>query len=271
MSLDVQSEGAPRVSDTPPATPPLPAARFSLLDEAHGRYEPQRSWQVEPIVVLLVAAVALALLNFLSGAPLLRNLLGAPDESAIASEWTSAYWVGCRVLCYFLIPMSALLALGRNPLDFGLRIRGVRRHLPMYAALLLVMAPLVVAVSFTAAFQRYYPFYDYAGATVAGLLLWESLYAIQFITLEFFYRGYLLFSLERYIGVYAVFVMVIPYTMVHFDKPFAEALAAIPAGLILGLLALRSRSIWPGALVHIAIGWSMDLLSLWQRGSIADQ
>ena len=244
MSLDAQSEGAPRIAESQPASPPLSAQRVSLLDEAHARYESQRAWQSEPIVALLVAAVALALLNFLSNAPVLNWLL-APDESTIASEWTSAYWVGCRVLCYFLIPMGTTLALGRNPLDFGLRVRGVGRHLPMYMALLLVMAPIVVAVSFTTAFHRYYPFYDYAGESLRGFLWWESLYALQFITLEFFYRGYLLFSLERYIGVYSVFVMVIPYTMVHFGKPFAETLAAIPAGVILGLLALRSRSIWP--------------------------
>jgi membrane protease YdiL (CAAX protease family) len=99
--------------------------------------------------------------------------------------------------------------------------------------------------------------------------MWEMLYAVQFVTLEFFYRGFLLFALERFMGAFAIFVTVIPYCMVHFGKPFVETFAAIPAGVVLGALALRTRSIWPGAALHIAVGWSMDLLSLYHRGALA--
>ena len=215
-----------------------------------------------PVVTLLVAAFLLALLNFLSTAPVLSVVFAIPEESAVPPEWTSTYWVGCRVLCYFLLPVLTLLFMRHNPLDFGLRLRGVTRHVSLYAALALVMLPVVVLASFTSSFQSYYPFYDYAGESRSGLLMWELLYALQFVTLEFFYRGFLLFSLERFLGVYSIFVMVIPYCMVHFGKPFVETLAAIPAGVILGALALKTRSIWPGAALHITIGWSMDLLSL---------
>jgi membrane protease YdiL (CAAX protease family) len=215
--------------------------------------------------MLLVAVVCLALLNFFSTTPVLAWLL-AKDEAMVPSEWRSAYWVGCRVLCYFLLPAIAAAALGRSPRDCGLRFRGVSRHLPAYLSLGGLMLPIVVSVSYLPAFQRYYPFYDHAEQSVQGLLLWEALYAVQFITLEYFYRGFLLFSLERFLGVYAVFVMVIPYCMMHFGKPFVETLAAIPAGIVLGILALKTRSIWPGAALHIAVGWTTDLLSLWQRG-----
>jgi membrane protease YdiL (CAAX protease family) len=186
----------------------------------------------------------------------------------LPTEWMSVYWAGCRVLCYFVLPALTIAVLGHRPLEFGLRLRGVAAHLPSYLALALLMFPIVISVSFLPAFQRYYPFYDYAGRSLRGLLLWEGLYALQFVTLEYFYRGFLLFSLERYLGVYAVFVMVIPYAMMHFGKPFAETLAAVPAGVVLGILALKTRSIWPGVALHIAVGWTMDLLSLWHRGSI---
>ncbi|MEX2139669.1 MAG: type II CAAX endopeptidase family protein [Pirellulales bacterium] len=242
---------------------------FSLLDDVHAQAGLEGPWHPQPPVVLLVAAVSLALLNFLSTAPVLAWLL-ARDETSLPMESTSAFWVGCRLLCYALIPCATLAALGHNPLDFGLRVRGVSRHVRLYFMLALVMLPIVVSVSFIPAFQRYYPFHDYAGQSVRGLLLWEGLYAVQFITLEYFYRGFLLFSLERYLGAYAIFVMVIPYCMVHFGKPFAETLAAIPAGVVLGALALRTRSIWPGAALHIAVGWSMDLLSLWHRGALSN-
>jgi membrane protease YdiL (CAAX protease family) len=250
------------------ATPSLRPVVVRLFDQLHTQSGLDSRWRAEPAVTLLTAAFLLALLNFLSTAPVLRAALSVSNESAIRPEWTSAYWVGCRVLCYFLLPALTLLAMRHNPLDFGLRLRGVTHHAPLYVVLALLMLPVVVLASFTASFQSYYPFYDYAGQTRAGLALWELLYAVQFVTLEFFFRGFLLFSLERFLGAYAIFVMVIPYCMVHFGKPFIETLAAIPAGVILGALALRTRSIWPGAALHVAIAWTMDLLSLAHRGTL---
>jgi membrane protease YdiL (CAAX protease family) len=266
MPLTVRNRFKPATS--PLESPPPRCGVVRLLDDLHARAGFELPWHPQPPVVLLMAAVSLALLNVLSAAPVLGWLL-ARDEASLPAEWTSAFWVGCRVLCYFLLPIGTLLALGHNPLNFGFRVRGISRHLPLYGLLAIVMLPIVVAVSFFPAFQRYYPFHDYAGQSLRGLLLWEALYALQFVTLEFFYRGFLLFSLERYLGIYAIFVMVIPYCMVHFGKPFVETLAAIPAGVVLGALALRTRSIWPGALLHIAVGWSMDLLSLYHKGALA--
>jgi membrane protease YdiL (CAAX protease family) len=260
MPPRIETRSAPRSRDR---------SFVASFDAIHRRALADKAWHAEPIVVLLVAVTSLALLNFLSTAPVLAWLLSLPDDSSIAVEWASAFWVGCRVLCYFLIPLFTLCLLRRRPRDFGLRLRNTSRHLSLYLALALLMVPVVVVCSWSVAFQRYYPFHDYAGESLQGLVFWESLYATQFIALEFFYRGFLLFTLERYIGVYSIFVMVIPYCMVHFGKPFVETLAAIPAGVILGTLALRTRSIWPGALLHITVGWSMDLLSLWQRGLLA--
>ena len=47
-------------------------------------------------------------------------------------------------------------------------------------------------------------------------------------------------------------------------KPVIEVIAALPAGLVLGLLAMRARSIWGGVLVHVAVAWLMDALALVQ-------
>jgi membrane protease YdiL (CAAX protease family) len=62
--------------------------------------------------------------------------------------------------------------------------------------------------------------------------------------------------------------MVVPYCMIHFGKPFLEALAAIAAGIVLGTLALKTRSIWCGVLIHVSVAISMDVAALVQRGEI---
>ena len=97
-------------------------------------------------------------------------------------------------------------------------------------------------------------------------LLWEAFYVLQFFALEFFFRGFLLQGLKRYVGAYAVFFMAVPYCMIHFGKPMPETLGAIIAGVALGTLALRTGSIWSGVLIHASVAVSMDVLSMWQNG-----
>ena len=88
------------------------------------------------------------------------------------------------------------------------------------------------------------------------------MYAASFLALEFFFRGFILFSLKRVMGSYAIFVMIVPYCMIHFHKPVAEVVGAIFAGIVLGTLAMATRSIWFGVLIHISVAVSMDLLAI---------
>lgn len=98
------------------------------------------------------------------------------------------------------------------------------------------------------------------------------LYALQFIALEFFFRGFLLHGAQPTLkSTNAIWLMCIPYLMIHFPKPWLEAVGALPFGLLLGWLALRSRSIWGGALVHITIAFSMDFFALWRTQQLPTQ
>ena len=54
----------------------------------------------------------------------------------------------------------------------------------------------------------------------------------------------------RSFGAGAIWSMVVPYCMIHYGKPYLEACAAIIAGVVLGSLAMRTRSIYAGFLVH---------------------
>ena len=60
----------------------------------------------------------------------------------------------------------------------------------------------------------------------------------------------------------------VPYCMIHFTKPLIEVIAALPAGLVLGLFAMRARSIWGGVLLHVAVAWLMDALALLQGAGL---
>ena len=88
------------------------------------------------------------------------------------------------------------------------------------------------------------------------------------MSLEFFFRGFLVHGLKRRFGFYCIVIAVMPYCMIHFGKPMPETLGAIFAGLALGTLSLFTRSIWLGVAIHVSVAVSMDLIALWYRGAL---
>jgi membrane protease YdiL (CAAX protease family) len=183
--------------------------------------------------------------------------------------WSCAYWALSCFACYLLLPALVVrLVLKERPAAYGLSPRAALGHGGVYLALYLAVLPLVVLASFGPGFQHTYPLYSQAGRSGFDFVVFELLYALQFLSLEFFFRGFLLHSLKRHLGAYAIFVMTVPYAMIHFAKPFPEAMGAVVAGVALGTLSLRTGSIWGGVLIHVAVALSMDVLSLWQRGAI---
>ena len=48
-------------------------------------------------------------------------------------------------------------------------------------------------------------------------------------------------------------------------QPFWPPLVA---GVALGLMSLKTRSVWLGAALHISVAWGMDTCSLWRKGLI---
>ena len=117
-------------------------------------------------------------------------------------------------------------------------------------------------------FGGYYPFYKGCSRSWFDLLVWEGMYFAQFFALEMFFRGFWLGALRRSFGSGAIFAMAVPYCMIHYGKPFLEANGAIIAGIALGSLSMRTKSIYQGFLVHITVAALMDWLSLWHRHAL---
>ena len=239
------------------------------------------------VVVLITAALSLTILNFGATsepgwliAMLERLGLDAWAEWARATFTLSVhaqrnglvFWGIGQLFAYTVPPLLAIrVVLGERVSDYGLRVRGIWRHAAVYAVLLAVSAPFVVAASFTVSFQAKYPFYDLAPGEGLwpSMALWWLVYGLQFAALEFFFRGFMIHGLSGRFGYMAVFVMVVPYNMLHYGKPIAEALAAIVGGAVLGSLSLRSRSIWWGVVVHVAIAGTMDVAALFHKGFLS--
>ena len=79
---------------------------------------------------------------------------------------------------------------------------------------------------------------------------------------EFFFRGFMLFGLEKRFGNYSLLIQTIPFAALHNRKPIAEAMGSIVAGLLLGVVALETRSFIYGAATHWFVAMTMDFLAL---------
>jgi membrane protease YdiL (CAAX protease family) len=60
----------------------------------------------------------------------------------------------------------------------------------------------------------------------------------------------------------------VPYCMIHFGKPYLEANGAIIAGIVLGSLSMRTKSIYAGFLVHVTVALAMDVVALSHRNAL---
>ena len=141
-----------------------------------------------------------------------------------------------------------------------------------YFAMLLIMLPMIFAASFSQGFLIQYPMYKASGAhlhlgvpewiTVAG---YELAYGMDFINVEYLFRGFLVIGMISILGRGAVLSMVVAYCFLHFGKPAAEAISSIFGGYILGVIAYETKSIWGGTIVHMGIAWMMELVAYVQK------
>jgi len=260
-----------------PSFPLHPARLATALDSIDRDWrDPSAEGWRRPAAVLALVALCLLGIEYLKYHDTFRELLyrvvGPADARAfLGGTWgrlrTEAWWGLVHLFGYVLLPALFLRVVLRMPVaDVGLRWRRTTRWLGWYALLAAPIVFFAFLASFTDAFTQTYPFYRFAGRSWVDLLAWETIYLAQFVFLEFFFRGFILETLAPRLGASAIFVMAVPYMMIHFAKPWPEAFGAILFGILLGILALRSRSIWGGAFVHMTIALSMDLMALGQTG-----
>jgi uncharacterized protein len=245
----------------------LTVDQWRAIDE---QFTGRRHFWGRTVIALLASTAVLLVAQFFCMSDFILDVPGARklfSSLPYPRLYPQLYWALATALNYLLLPVIVIKLVYREKLsDFGFAgITDMKWLLP-YAAIFLATVPWIYAASLSPAFLQKYPFYTQAADSWPQLLVWEGAYGVQFLALEFFFRGFLLFALARSIGSQAIFVMVMPYVMLHFNKPLFEAFSAALAGIVLGTLALRTRSIYGGVMIHVAVAWSMDLLSLYHQG-----
>ena len=196
------------------------------------------------------------------------------------------YLIG-NMMGLFWIPMLTVALLFRaDPASLGLASCSSRR---VWVGVVLLFAGLLVLMVFAApkqAFQDYYPifrrfsefqpygdmraaFANYPTANPFIAAPWVMLYAemsygMYLFCWEFFFRGYLLFGLQKSLGsVAAVLLQAIAFGLLHWGKP--EMIPSFAGGIILGILALNAKSFVPAFVLHWAASISFDFFVVAMR------
>jgi membrane protease YdiL (CAAX protease family) len=171
------------------------------------------------------------------------------------------------VLLFIPCAIYWLIADRKHTQLYGLHAKGV--VLWPYFILILIMLPVLFAAGAQKDFQEMYPRAAHLWiprddpAWLSGTLLYEAVYSLDYFVTEFFFRGFLIIPFFRIIGPKAILPMCAFYVAIHFDKPLGECISSFFGGLLLGILAYRTGSIYGGVIVHLGIALAMELVGWW--------
>lgn len=158
------------------------------------------------------------------------------------------------------LPAVAFRLAFRRPFaDAGLDFGDSRRDaLPIAACVLLALAT-AFALSRLPGVRAHYPVHAFVRTAPILWIPSTLLFACYGLAQEALFRGFLVLGVSRALGPLALLLQTALYALAHAGKPPVEVALSIPAGLVLGLAALRTRSIWPGFLVHFALSTGVNL------------
>ncbi len=170
------------------------------------------------------------------------------------------------------------------PLFFVYLIFDRNKEIPFYgfsfknfnikiAALLTIIA---VSISFAGSFfdslAEYYPilnrtayksFSQTAGIdSIISASVFESAYLFDFMMIELFFRGFMIFGFIKLLGKDAILPVATLYAVIHFGKPLPETISSFFGAYVLGIVAYSQKNIGIGIVLHCALALSMEIFTL---------
>jgi len=214
--------------------------------------------QFKPTIILLLSAL-LPTIHIYFGS--IR--FATQQFASINSFYAATYMFLSMFILMGMIPFFIIRFVFNESLrDYGVAIGDWRRGLPTVLLLGLIIAGLLLLPSSrNADFRQVYPLDRSAGESAIALLRLEVLRGVFFYSAwEFFFRGFMIFGLRQYVGDWlAICIQTIPSCLWHIGLPPGEILASIVAGILFGIIVIRTRSILWVFILHFFIGAILDL------------
>lgn len=217
---------------------------------------------------LLFGLIGIAFLSLDSSYYLMKFADSFLPANPYVQDWMKSLLSNLSSFITVIIPLYVVYFGVKHfkPEFYGMRLNGAK-VLP-YFWLILFMIPLMYLASFRPDFLETYPTYDdhfeYRFLNTEQWItagLYELTYGFDFISVELFFRGFLVVALSRFVGKDALIPMVVVYAFLHFGKPAGEAISSIFGGYI---LAYQSRNIFGGLVAHLGVAWGMEYFAYLQ-------
>ncbi|MGV3766297.1 MAG: CPBP family intramembrane glutamic endopeptidase [Chitinophagaceae bacterium] len=212
------------------------------------------------LLVLVIAALFAFKVSSTSILSLLEDLF---------KEKNPAYWSRILNTPVKLLLLTVAIWLVWRYLKAGTPVLGLaypeNKHIYAYLIMLGIMIPLIAVAAMLPSFIDYYPKFSKLPLPEQGfrrvwmIFLYELSYATDFIGIELFFRGLLAIGMVHFAGPMAILPMAAFYCSIHFGKPLGECISSFFGGLLLGILAWRTKSIAGGLFIHIGIAWLMEI------------
>ena len=192
------------------------------------------------------------------------------NYAGLSEEWMK-YWkliLNWPLKCLFILASIYTIWLGSG---YEKPVAGMKRNFNWrpYVLLLLCAVPLLVAAAASSDFQQTYPkvkniafIFPHIQYDIISQIAYELSYGTDFLTIESFFRGFVVLAFVRYVGKDAILPMAAFYCTIHFGKPLFECITSYLGGIMLGVVVYNTRSIWGGFIVHLGMAWLMDLFTL---------
>lgn len=233
-----------------------------LREEISSARNALKSMDRRTVVVLTMSAVLVILQMKFGSRRLfkteLATVLSLPATDLFAWGW----WFTLQGALGFVVPILILkygFSMTRNQMGLG---AGDWKFAVSVAALYI---PIVLVgtwiLSDGQAFQENYPHLKEATTSWKAFFIYEALFLFYWIGWEYLWRGFVLFGTKHTLGLYAIFVQALPFAVLHYAKPFPEAMLSIVGGILLGALVWRSRSFWIAVPIHWVQMLALDLFS----------
>ena len=223
-------------------------------------FEP--SWVVQkeelkPGIIILASTLLLTFHRYFGSSEFaVKTFPGISDYSAAAFMFAAAF------ILLGVLPLLNVKFIFKEPLaEYGFQLGdwklGLKQIIIFYP---LISILLLYPSSHTAEMINFYPLDSEAGNSIFSFLRFQFLRVFLFYTVwEFFFRGFMLFGLRRYVGDWvAICIQTIPSCLWHIGMPAGEIFASIFGGILFGAMALKTKSIFYPFVLHCLIGITLD-------------
>ena len=294
-SSHVKGRISARFKASPKELQQMDDGEFSTIDILKIIWASVKKFNDKASIILWSSFVLLMIWGFHGDMAILTSIFGNGWEKKITFGLSWGEQLVSFLVGFILVVVIPCLII---KFKFKERIRDYGLGLPpkdqrrktgvVFWSLLGITSVFVFIASFDKSMQHEYPlFVQREGEIIIwtmnswlDFIVYELVYLIFFITIEFAFRGYLLFGLHSIrisknnepkritpslrFGFYAILIQMLAYTTWHYGKPVSEMVGTIIWGICVAAIALRIKSIWPIIIPHWLYNLFLDLL-IWKE------